>query len=146
MAETGIRVEDSMKAPMVTILDTATLTEAARKMKAKKIGSLVVVDRKNIPYGVITTTDLVYRALARKRAGKVRDFMSKPLITVVQNADLNEAAKLMRDKGVKRLIVIKGDKPIGIISERDLVRISPSLYDLIAERGHYGKTLLFPGK
>lgn len=146
MAETGIRVGDCMKSPIITVADSASVYEVAKKMKENKVGSLVVVDKKGTPYGVITTTDLVYRVLAKKRTGKAKAFASKPLITIASNADLSEAAKLMRDRGVKRLVVLKGDKPIGIISQRDIVRISPSLYDLIAERKHYGKTMLFPGR
>lgn len=146
VAETGIKVGDVMRTPLVTVEGDATVFEAAKKMRDKKIGSLVVVDKKNAPYGVITTTDLVYRALARKRGGKVKAFASKPLLTIKLDADLSEAAKMMRDESVKRLVVIKGDKPAGIISQKDIIRVSPSLYDLIAERRHYGKTMLFPGR
>lgn len=135
--ETGIKVGDCMKTSLVTIGEDASIIEAARKMKQSDVGSLLVEDKNKRVYGILTSDDVVHKAVsAEKTAEPVKNFASKPLVGIKVDADLRDAAKLMGEKNVKRLVVFKTDgKSIaGIISQKDIVRISPSLYDLIAER------------
>lgn len=134
--ETGIKVGDCMKSTVATIQDDASIVDAAKKMHDKDVGSLLIVDLKKKPVGMVTTSDIVKKAVANKKLDcKVRDIASKRLLTVSIQADLTEAAKLMGANNIKRLLVEdeKG-KLAGIISSKDIIRISPSLYDLIAER------------
>lgn len=56
----------------------------------------------------------------------VSDWMTKKVYTVSQDDYLSDAITLMRDKGVKHLPVVKGDKLKGIISDRDIKEFSPS--------------------
>jgi CBS domain-containing protein len=104
-------------------------------MKRRKIGSLVVVAKKTgEPIGLVTKTDLLFKSLAAgKPRAKVSDVVSTPLVTIDVGADVSDAAKVMNAKGVKRLLVTRGDRVVGIVSQKDMVRVSPSLYDLIAE-------------
>jgi len=135
--ETGIKVGDCMKTSLVTIREDASIVEAARKMKQSNVGSLLVEDKNKRVYGILTSDDVVHKAVsAEKTAEPVKNFASKPLVGIKIDADLRDAAKLMGERNVKRLVVFKTDgKSIaGIISQKDIVRISPSLYDLIAER------------
>ncbi|MBI5229475.1 CBS domain-containing protein [Candidatus Micrarchaeota archaeon] len=130
-----------MKTDLVTIGDDASVYEAAKKMKQKNVGSLVVYDAKTKKkYGIVTNDDIVKRAVAVKKMDvKIRNVTSKPLVGVQPEADLSEAAKLMGNENLKRLVVLKDDRIVGIISSRDIIRISPSLYDLIAEKEHFRK-------
>ena len=131
-----------MKTNLVTINDDADIFEAAGKMKQKSVGSLIVFDSKTKKqYGIVTNDDIVRRAVAvRKTDLKIRDIASKPLTGISPDADLSEAAKIMGNEDLKRLVVFKGDRIVGIISTRDIIRISPSLYDLIAEKEHFRKS------
>lgn len=132
--DTGIRVGDCIKSRLVTIDAGASVFEAARSMSAGKVGSLLVVKNGRIS-GIVTKTDLVRKCLALKKLnGPIERVASKPLLRVQADADLAEAARKMGSKDVKRLVVVKGGKIIGLISASDIVRISPSLYDLIAEK------------
>lgn len=125
-----------MKTTLVTIKDDATVFDAAKKMKENKVGSLIVLNSKNNkPYGIVTNDDIVWRCVAKKRMDcRVKDIASKPLLGTNPDADLRDAAKLMGSENVKRLVVFNGNEVVGIISSKDIIAISPSLYDLIAEK------------
>jgi len=126
-----------MRRSLVTISDDASMYEAAKVMTDARVGGLLVTDAKKKIYAMMTDDDIVRKAVATKKMDlKVKDIASKPLIGVAASADINEAAKLMGQKNIKRLAVFDAGKIVGIMSERDIVRISPSLYDLIAEKEH----------
>jgi len=135
--ETGVKAGDCMRRSLVTISDDASMYEAAKVMTDARVGGLLVTDAKKKIYAMMTDDDIVRKAVATKKMDlKVKDIASKPLIGVAASADINEAAKLMGQKNIKRLAVFDAGKIVGIMSERDIVRISPSLYDLIAEKEH----------
>jgi len=52
---------------------------------------------------------------------KVKDIMSKSIVTAEVDASVEVAARLMRDKNVGSLVVMKGSVPVGIVTERDLI-------------------------
>lgn len=124
-----------MRRELMTINDAASIFEAADVMTRNDVGCLIVKNDRDKIYALITDEDLVRKVLAKKRLdATVKDVASKPLIGLPPEADLTEAAKLMGKKRVKRLVVFGGRDVIGLISARDIVDLSPSLYDLIAER------------
>lgn len=55
-------------------------------------------------------------------AEQVKDIMSKELVTISKERSALEAAKIMTDKGVSSLIVLSGDQPVGIVTERDFIK------------------------
>ncbi|MEM4255566.1 MAG: CBS domain-containing protein [Candidatus Norongarragalinales archaeon] len=123
-----------MKTALVTIGGSASVFEAAKKMAGHNIGSLLVESGGKIT-GIVTDSDLVKKCLAAENVNqKISDIASKHLIGIAPEADLSEAAKLMGQKKVQRLAVQKSGRVVGIISQSDIVRISPSLYDLIAQK------------
>jgi len=54
--------------------------------------------------------------------GQVRDIMQKNVITIQENKSALDAAKLISEKDISFLVIVKDDKPIGVITERDFVR------------------------
>lgn len=126
-----------MKTSLVTISENASVFEAAKKMKEKDLSSLLVTQNGSGKiYGIITNTDIVHKVLAKGKDGdtKVKDAASLPLIGLEPDADISDAAKLMGKEDLRRVAVFNGGKIVGILSAKDIIKISPSLYDLIAER------------
>ena len=112
----------------VSVVETASLAEAAGILDSKKISGLPVVDADGVLVGVMSQTDLV-----RARANQdlvtnwpgvaVGQVMTKPALTIPVTASLEEAAKVMEERRVHRLVVTDvAATPIGIISTSDLVR------------------------
>jgi len=96
--------------------------EALNKMLEKGVWS-VVISINDLPMGVVTERDLLRRIIARGRnIDKVllKDVMSSPLITIDPEASFGEAWKLMIEKGVRRLYVIKKGKIIGRVTQTGL--------------------------
>ena len=134
--DTGIKVGDCMKTLLVTIAHTDTVVNAAKLMKRKDVGSVLVTDGKGAITGIVTDEDIARKAVAKgSLKAKAGEVASRPLISISASADLSEAATIMARKGVRRLVVVdSAAKVVGMISQTDIMKLSPSLYDLIAER------------
>jgi CBS domain-containing protein len=124
-------VRDLMRKKLVTIKESASVQEAANKMKEKNVSSLVVVDGNGRPVGLITERDLVRKVCIRDiHTSKVinKDIMSSPLITVKSKSLTSEAVDIMLQNNVRHLLVIDNEssedvnKPIGIITPLDFTR------------------------
>ncbi len=124
-----LRVREFMAPNAVTIEAESSLSHVAETLAEYDVSGLPVVDRAGALVGVISQTDIV-----RLRAGSiptsawhgllVRDLMTHPAITVRASASLHEAARLMTEHRVHRLVVVaeRDGGPVGVISESDVVR------------------------
>jgi CBS domain-containing protein len=117
-----------MTANPIAIAETASLAEAAGILDSKKISGLPVLDENGVLVGVLSQVDLV-RARANQHLVSnwpglpVGQIMTKPALTIAATASLEEAARVMEERRVHRLVVTDGAAiPIGIISTSDLVR------------------------
>jgi len=121
-------VGESMTANPISIAESASLAEAAKILDTRKITGLPVVDASGTLVGVLSQTDLVrVRANSHLNANwpglPVAQIMTQPALTIAASATLEEAAKVMEERRVHRLVVIDvAANPIGIISTSDLFR------------------------
>jgi CBS domain-containing protein len=107
-----------------------TALEAARLMRRRHVGNLVVVDeydKELIPVGIITDRDLVVEVMAADLDAKtllVEDVMSRTLIVAKENASVNEVIRLMRRRGIRRVPVISNTGAlVGITVLDDLLAL-----------------------
>lgn len=117
-------LERFCREPVVTILAKQSVHDAARMMRDRHVGAVLVVDEDR-PVGIITDRDIVARAIVEGRdpnTTPVRDVMSRSL-TVVRAADkIDDAIIAIRTSGVRRLpIVNAAGKAVGIVTLDDLV-------------------------
>ncbi|MEK6978363.1 MAG: CBS domain-containing protein [Candidatus Hydrothermarchaeota archaeon] len=120
------RVAEVMTRGVKTLTPDATAYEAASLMDIVDIGSVVVIDEEEAPVGMVTRSDILRAVVKFKDLQKVRlrdGVMSFPVATVGPDADLATASKMMGERGIKRLPVVKGDRLVGIVSATDLVRV-----------------------
>ncbi len=106
------------------------LGEAARLMREHHVGSLVVVvDRmsERVPVGILTDRDIVVAVVAKEidpRTLVVSDVMTRELLTVRENDGIEDALRLMREKGVRRVPVITHSGALaGILTIDDLLEL-----------------------
>ncbi len=105
------------------ISPTATLREAAEKMREKKVGALIVYEAGKAT-AIISEVDFVRKAVALGldiATTAVKEIMSYPLITIDIDQSAQEANDLMAEKRIRHLLVTDRGNVIGIISMRDLV-------------------------
>lgn len=133
--KTGIKVSDVMKKRVVTVRPGDSCDKALRYMVDLGIGSVVVSENKK-PLGIVTDSNLLERVFylgKDPRKITIEAVMSHPLRTITPNTDVGKASTIMRDLGIKRLPVVHNGKLAGIITESDIISISPALFEIIAE-------------
>ena len=114
-----MRVSEVMTRGVECTRPDATLQEAAAKMKALDIGPLPICDNDRL-VGMVTDRDITIRATAEGEAPtnvRVRDVMTPEVIYCFEDALVADAALLMQQKQVRRLLVLNRDKRlVGIVS------------------------------
>jgi CBS domain-containing protein len=128
-------VRDVMAKNVKTVKTDDTVHAAVQKMNKFDIGSVIVVSSGR-PIGIITETNIMRRIVEPRMDPAtvwVKDIMSSPLTTIDENTPLEEAAKLMVDKKITRIPVMKGDKLVGLISSTDILKASPTQLGILDE-------------
>jgi len=118
-----MRVNEVMTRRAECIPPDATLQEAAERMKKLDVGSLPVCDNNRL-VGMLTDRDITVRSVSDgfdPRTDLVRDVMTPEVVYCFEDQDVTEAAKLMREKQIRRLAVLNRNKRLtGIVSLGDL--------------------------
>jgi len=115
------KIEEIMSTGVATCPHTATVVEAAQRMRDEDIGD-VLVERDGDLCGVITDRDIVVRAVAQGDVGTttIGEICSRDLTTVKPSDDVETAVRLMREKAIRRLPVVDNGRPVGFVSLGDL--------------------------
>lgn len=127
--ESEALVVDLTAGDPVVVAPDVDLLRVAQLLSDYDIGGLPVVDAEGLLVGVVSQTDLVRRSASSVQSSAwgavlVRDVMTRPAITIRGSATLTEAARMMTECDVDRLVVV-GEDPataLGVISDSDLVR------------------------
>jgi CBS domain-containing protein len=119
----GQKIKDVMTTDVVACDASTPLTDAARLMRERDIGDVLVNDSRGQLRGIVTDRDIVVRGVADgvdvSRA-TLSDVCSANLASVTPDTGVDEAARMMRDMAVRRLPVVKDGKAVGIVSIGDL--------------------------
>ena len=130
---TDLRVADLMTIDPVVIGVDATIEDAEALLRHHHISGLPVVDLNRRLVGVISQTDLLYLAVPsvqalirhRPRGVRVGEVMSTPPITIDAAATLRQAARVMHDRALHRLVAVdEHQRPIGVIAAMDFVALA----------------------
>lgn len=134
--KTGYKVYDCMTTKPISVSPDARLQDCAKVMAKNHVGALVIKDNyKSI--GLITEQDIVRKVIAKginPLTKKVKDFMEKKLKTISPNADIYDALIIMRDSNIRHLPVVDNGKMLGLLTLKDILKIEPSLFDLLVEK------------
>jgi len=118
-----MKIKDVMTTSVECVRPETTLQEAAAKMKSLNVGSLPVCEGDR-PIGIITDRDIVVRAIADgrdPRTARVPEVMTAEVVSVPETADVKDAARLMKDRQIRRIVVVDPNKRVvGIVSLGDI--------------------------
>jgi CBS domain-containing protein len=141
-----MRVRDLMTLDPVVVSPDMTVVALVRLLADRHLSGVFVVDARGTPIGVVTEADLIRRLspdeeehlgwlarlavnadraaahYARVHGRHVRDVMSPTLVSIRENASVAEAARLMQDRRIRRLAVLRGDRLVGVVSRADLLK------------------------
>lgn len=133
-----LSVSDVMNADVKTVNEDKNITSACKVMHKNNIGCVIVVTiaGDGTPVGIITERDVV-RILSKQNPGLLHfalwKLMSKPLVTVEQSASMSRAIRIMANEKIRRLIVIKNKKMVGILTQKDIFKIIEKNPNLLVE-------------
>ena len=117
-------VADTMTRDLLTIEPDAGLGEAARRMASRGVGAVVVLDGERLS-GILTERDLLKAVAAGLREdAKVADWMTRHPETIESGDSTDHAASIMIHGGFRHLPVVDEGRTVGILSIRDLMRVS----------------------
>jgi diguanylate cyclase (GGDEF)-like protein len=120
--DTGIFLEEIMTKNIFSVEEGMYIHDAYILMEQKNYRHLVVVNQQGVYLGVVTEGDFL-RFMGLKELSKnkiIADAMSSTILTVLPENSLKQTATLMSEKQCDYAVIIKDNKPIGIVSERDI--------------------------
>ena len=121
-----MKIEEVMIKNVVTLQEDVSVHEAVKLMNENRIGCLVVLQYGQV-VGIVTERDMLERVLEKCRnpkETKVTEIMTKRVIVGKLGIRLDEAAKLMFEKKVKKLPIVEGNRLVGLVTLTDLARMA----------------------
>jgi len=130
-----VLVKEVMKTKPVIVQPFTTVLEAARIMKDNKIGN-VIISELNHPIGILTESDIIKKVVCEGKNAQevtVEEVMSSPIVIADPYITLQEALKIMGKCNIRRLPLVENNQLVGIITQRDISRLSPALTEIAHE-------------
>ena len=130
-----VLVRDVMSKNVKVVRPDTIVKEVVATMNKFNIGSIVVV-QSDRPVGIITERDILRRTVEpclAPEALRAREVMTSPIITIRSTASIDEAAKIMARKRIKKLLVMENEKLVGILTFTDIVTQVPNMLGILEE-------------
>jgi len=136
-----VLVRDVMSKDVKVVRPDTLVKEVVATMNKFDIGSIVVVQSVR-PVGIITERDVLKRIVEPCLAPetlRAREVMTSPVVTISATASIDEAAKIMARKKIKKLLVMDNEKLVGMLTFTDIVTHVPNMLGILEElvRPHY---------
>lgn len=118
----------------VYIPPTLNIQHAAQVMRDKKLGSLLVYDTEL--RGIIVRADIIKTVVAEAKnptETTVEEIMTEGLVTIHPDTDILDALELMGEHDIRTLPVMHKNELVGFITAKDILKINPELFELLAD-------------
>jgi signal-transduction protein with cAMP-binding, CBS, and nucleotidyltransferase domain len=135
--KTGYKVCDAMTEKPICLSPNDSIKRCAKVMGEQHVGAIILRDKKNSIVGIVTEQDIVRKAVAFDKLpsrAKVSSVMEKNLSTISPEKDIFEALLTMRDRNIRHLPVVDGNRFLGLLTLKDVLKIEPQLFDLLVEK------------
>lgn len=120
-----MQVKDLMSSSVITVSPDESVSQASRLLARYNIGSLPVCSSDGKIKGIVTDRDIVLRCVAAEipvDQAKVREIMTRNVLTVSPSDELEYASRIMGDAQIRRLPVTDSGSVVGMISLGDLAK------------------------
>lgn len=136
-----MKAADVMSGHVVTISPDNSVAHAAQIMLDQSVSALPVVDGEGVLVGMITEGDLIrriefshrpsrglsldetYEAIVRSNSWCVQDVMTSPVISLDEEASVEDIARLLDTRGIKQVPIMRDDQIVGVVSRGSLLGI-----------------------
>lgn len=119
-----VNLQTVMRSPVIAVSEETEIPEVANLMVINSLRRLVVVDGEHKVIGIVTQTDIIKNLSINSFISfkKVEQIMNRNIISVDEKDRLSKAVSLMAKNRISCILVMKGKKPLGIITERDITK------------------------
>lgn len=133
----NMHVREAMSSPVISVSEDTDIVHLAKVMKDQNVGAVIITKEEEQPVGIVTERDIVTRVVSQGGDfGDVtaKSIMSSPLHVVSPDMSLMEAMRLMDKLNIRRLGVLYKNQLVGVISDRDIIRLVPTIVEIVKER------------
>jgi len=139
-----MKLKDIMTTDVLFVASDTPIRDVARKMEQNDIGAVPVCDGQKV-LGIITDRDIAIRVVGRGLSPQectVADIMSSPIVWCYEDCEVEEAARLMETRQIRRLIVVDRQKKlVGVLALGDVAtraneKIAGEALEKISEPPH----------
>jgi CBS domain-containing protein len=137
--KTGVKVSDAMSVDPVSTSGDTSVFDASKLMLERRVGSLLVLHDIYLE-GILTEKDIV-NVIAKgldPLKTLVSEVMTIQVHSISPNIDLAKAMHEMQKNKVRRLPVVKGETLVGILTMNDILKIQPTLFELVIAKSFTG--------
>lgn len=113
-----MKVREVMTTDVISVREDHEIEEAARVLARYRISGVPVLNHAESVVGLITEHDL----LTAKPGQVVRDVMTRSVVSVSADTEIEAVAELLANRRIRRVPVVQGDRLVGILSRSDIVR------------------------
>jgi CBS domain-containing protein len=129
-----VYVKEIMHSDVKTARPDSSVREVVGKMDRFDIGSIIIVQGRR-PIGIITERDVLRKVVEHcldPSLCKAKDIMTTPIVTAEENLSVEEAARMMATRKIKRIPIVRKDELVGIVTLTDLLVNNPRLVELLS--------------
>ncbi len=126
-----IPVSEIMSRDPVTMKQEDTVKKAVDIMAKKTISSILILDKKGHPVGIISDGDLIRKVYSKNKDPKkvkLMDIMSTDVITISPNTSIRATSALMKRKGVSKFPIMHKNEVVGFVTKSDIIKKLKDIY------------------
>ena len=117
-----MQAKDIMTKEVITVTSSAIIKDVIKLCIENKISGVIVVENDEV-LGVVTEKDLlVAHDFLQDISQPIKDFISKNIIGIDEDTSVEEISRMLVQRNIKRVPVVKNNKLLGIVSRRDVLR------------------------
>ncbi|MEN7981857.1 MAG: CBS domain-containing protein [Nanoarchaeota archaeon] len=132
----NILIADVMTRIPIIVTPETNLLECAKKMVRKRVGSLLIIDKKRL-VGFISQRDILWALIKKSKKDlssiKAIDISPKKIATLTPNMTIKDAIKKMNKSKFERLPVVYEKEFVGMVTSKDILNFNPELYPELEE-------------
>ncbi|MDG6999917.1 MAG: CBS domain-containing protein [Nitrososphaerota archaeon] len=133
-----VKATDVMDKSVIFIDASTSVLDTVKKMADKNSWS-VIVERQNLPVGVVTDRDVLRRCISKGMLPdrmKIDEIMSSPIVTIAPDTTAGEMMEKMVEASIRRLFVVDNGKIVGKVTQTNLFQNSLNLMLTLSSMRH----------